>query len=234
MGLSNINDTNPPAFGIFISGIDGSGKTKHVQALIKQLSCRGFKIKYVWMRGIGKAFFSMPILGLCRILGITKIHKLSNGNNVSEYHFYAYPSLRLLWPLFQLIDALLFTIFQVLLPLTFSTYVVVERSPIDSFVDVVADVKKPVWFTMFQKSFLALIPKSSRVVLLDVDVEIAMRRKEDVISVGYLEVRRSLYKSLHAIYGWPIISTEGDFTIVHQKLKEVLFGNFDTINFMES
>lgn len=202
---------------IVLSGIDGSGKSAHALKLSQELKHQGKPVRYLWMRGYGRTLLSFPLLVLCRILKITEVRTLNNGIKVSLYRFYEHKPLRFLWPWVQLVDSLLFSIWLVYCPLLFSKDVIImDRSVIDTLVDVIADTHAPIAFQSFQRFLLALLPKNSIVVIFDVCEEVAMVRKKDIFCVEYLTSRRGLYKRLAAGYGWKIAPTEEKFEIVHK------------------
>ena len=205
------------ARAIVLSGIDGSGKSTHARKLAQELEHQGKPVRYLWMRGYGRTLLSFPLLVLCRILKITEVKTLKNGIKVSLYKFYEHKPLRFLWPWLQFVDSLLFSILLVYRPLLFSKDVIIlDRSVIDTLVDVIADTHAPIAFQSFQRFLLALLPKNSLVVIFDVREEIAMVRKKDVLCVEYLTSRRGLYKHLAAGYGWRLAATEEKFEITHK------------------
>lgn len=216
-----------PSILVFL-GIDGSGKSTHARAIHNFLRSEGKRVKYVWMRRI--AYSSLPLLGLSRALGITRVRRFKNGAHwISEYPFYAYRPLQLLWPLFQLADSLLHTIFSINLPLLINpeTIIVVDRGIIDTLVDVTIDAGFSKGYAILESLYVMSIPKNSYIAVFDIDEKIAMQRKSDIPSIRYLELRRKLYLSLAKRYNWPIFSTEADFVQVHKSLLSTIRRNFD-------
>lgn len=208
---------------IIFSGIDGSGKSTHAHKLLHNLISQNIRARYIWMRGRGKPLLSFPLLVLCRLLGITKVRKLKNGMKVSEYPFYAYKSFRFLWPWLQLMDSLIHTVIHVYFPsFWFDGVLIIDRGIVDTLVDVISDVHTPTGARLLQRLFLSLLPKGSLVIVLDVNEKVAMIRKKDIPSKRYLSIRRRIYKYLASKYGWPVISTDGDFDNSHNALLKVL------------
>jgi len=207
---------------IILSGIDGSGKSTHARKLASELQSSGNPVKYLWMRGQGRIFLSFMLLTLCRLLGITKVRRLENGVKVSEYPFYAYRPLRLLFPWLQFFDSLLYSGILVHRPLLRSHDIIMDRSAVDTFVDIIAYTHAPVAAQLLQRLLLALLPKGSLVVVLDLNEETAMRRKRDVLCIDYLKSRRRIYRHLAENYGWYILSTEFEFKKVHELIMRLI------------
>lgn len=173
------------------------------------------------MSGRGRIFFSFPLLAACRLLGKVKVHKLENGIRVSEYPFYKEKMLRLLWPWASFIDALFYhIIFRSFA--SFCDVLILDRSAIDTFVDIVADTHNPFFVGLLERLFLAIVPKDSFIITLNVNINIAISRKPDVPSRRFLQIRKNIYQCLAKSQGWPIISTEGYFEEVHAALMEII------------
>lgn len=211
---------------IILSGIDGSGKTAHARDLIEHLKSNSIPVKYSWMRGRGKVVFSFPLLVFCRLFRITKVYAKNNGNQISDYPFYAYPPLRLIWPWLQFVDSSVLSLknrLSVLLSLNSTT--IIDRSVVDTLVDIIADTHTPVGIQLLHRLLLSLIPKNSTVIILDVSERVAMSRKSDILGMSYIKPRRKLYKQLAKNNGWSVVSTNQDYNTVHKHLAFVLFNN---------
>ena len=207
---------------IIFSGIDGSGKSTHARIFEHELKSNGMSVKYVYMRGLGRTFLSLPFLALCRLLKITKVHKLESGIRVSEYPFYAYKPLRLLWPLAQLIDSMIYTVLLIRLSQPFYDAIIFDRSPVDTLVDIIADTRLPIEVKILQKLFLSLLPRNSVMIILDVNEEVALVRKKDILTKFYLSIRRRLYNWLAELYGWHVVSTNRSFKISFRLIKNII------------
>lgn len=208
---------------IIFSGIDGSGKSMHACKLAHELRSCGRSVKCLWMRGRGRSFLSFPLLALCRLLGVIKVHRLNSGVRVSEYPFYAYRPLRLLWPLLQLVDSILYSVILVYSPLMRSYDItIMDRSVIDTLVDTIADTHAPTSVQLLHRLFLALLPKNSLVVMLDTSEEAAMNRKKDIPDIHYLKIRRRIYKHLAERYKWYTVATKVEFKTVHDLLMKLI------------
>jgi thymidylate kinase len=206
---------------LVISGLDGSGKSAHAFKLFNELNSIDIPADYLWMRGIGRIFLSLPLLALSKAIGITKVHVLKNKLKVSEYNFHLFKPIRYIWPLVQFLDSIFFTLLLIQNPLkNWNKILIIDRSVIDTYVDASVDTKNEKINSLFEKCMISMLPKTSCVIVLDVKEEIAMKRKNDVISIEYLIKRRRLYRRLALTYGYPLISTELPFDFVHDKISK--------------
>ena len=73
-----------PAF-ICIIGVDGVGKTAHVQKLLKNLKNNGVRCKYTWFRFYN--FLSLLLLAYCRLVALT-VYETRNGQRIWRHDFY--------------------------------------------------------------------------------------------------------------------------------------------------
>jgi thymidylate kinase len=206
---------------LLIVGLDGAGKTTHAYTLMKELGVRGIKTRYVYMRGYGRVFITIPFLALSRLLGFTRVHALKNGKKVSEYLFFKNKAFCTLWPWLSLFDAMFysFLVFNVG-AFFFNQVVVSDRSVIDTLVDIAVDTQNQDALDRYGRFFLNLIPKKSFITFFDVEERIALGRKEDVISLSYLRMRRDLYRRLAGKSSWIMLNANVDFYSVHRKFLE--------------
>lgn len=203
---------------IFLTGVDGSGKTTHTRYLIEEMKKHGINAKRVWMRGRGLVFVSLPLLGVCRLAGLTKVQKLPNGDQVSEYHFFRNKAVSRIWPWMQLLESIIATVYLILIPSLFTKFVIVDRGVLDTLVDLCVDIRNEALINTVGRLFVRLLPKNSLVIILDVSEEVSMSRKREIPNLSYLLSRRRAYHRLSMAYGWKVIDTSGDFQEVHREI----------------
>lgn len=110
---------------ICITGIDGVGKTTHVNLIMGYLREKGIKCQYKWLRS--HYFFSLPLLAFCRIAGYTRVSTLGDSQKCSYHEFYKSRFVSAFYPWILFFDTLLFTTIKVYIPMFFGTSIVCDR-----------------------------------------------------------------------------------------------------------
>jgi len=207
---------------IGICGIDGSGKTTQVELLEKYLEKKGFRVKRVWFRW--NAFLSYPFLALCRLLGYTKWKTVSRSKlKYAERRFYMNKALAILWPWLSVTDALINSILKVKLWERCGYTILCDRYILDILVDLICETKDyELPKRLVSKLFLSLVPKNSKLIIIDVDERTAYARKNDIPHISYLRERRKLYLNLAEMFGIPVINGERERKEVYQDILEIL------------
>jgi len=85
--------------------------------------------------------------------------------------------------------------------------VVCDRYVYDSLVDLCVTLREPIDRILWAEGdwYERMLPAPDRVLLLDVDVDTALSRKEDIPSREYLETRCSFYRAMAKRMQWGII-----------------------------
>lgn len=210
---------------ICLIGLDGSGKTSHLALISKALERNGFRCKYVHLHGAVFRMLSLPMLFLCRKLGYRDEanHPLAHSNK----------AIVSVWPGCFFIDFLIFFI-----GMTFPNFLrrnviwLFDRYIYDAVVDLmVATGDQSFHKRLVSRLFLPIFPKPDVTILLDVDMETALRRKEHQEShtLGYLQKRRFLYLKLVEELSIPIVSATEPFNEVHRSLVKAIHDKGITI-----
>jgi thymidylate kinase len=182
-----------PAF-ICIIGVDGVGKTAHVDKLREKLKNEGVKCKSTWFRFYN--FLSVFLLVYCRIVGLT-VYETKNGHRIGRHDFYKSRIISALYPYILFIDMLPMYFTKIYLPRRFGYTIICDRFVYDTLVDLMVDLRD---YEIHKKDFatlyLGLAPKNVIVIHLDLDEEIIRERREDLKADSTLGQRRKLYTKL--------------------------------------
>jgi dTMP kinase len=205
-----------------ICGIDGSGKTTQVKLLEEYLRDRGFRVKRIWFRWT--AFLSYPFLALCRLLGYTKWKTISRSNvKYAERRFYMNRALARLWPWLFTLDALIYLILQIKARRILGYTILCDRFIPDILVDLICETRDhQLPKRLVGRLLLSLIPKNSKLIIIDVAEDIAYHRKHDIPSIDYLRERRKLYLILAKALRMPVIDGEREASNVHEDILKLL------------
>jgi len=187
---------NPhPRMLIALSGLDGSGKTRHARVLQKAFrTCAGIESRPVWSRA-----GSLPLVNiLLRVLRKLKIDYRKNRRlpqSADEQTPSRGRTALALWSAFNSLDLILFYFFKVKIPLAFGKVVIADRFVHDSLVDLERLRQKPDFDRRLYRWVRRLTPKPDVWVFLDVRPDDILRRGCDE-NRDELAIRQGLYRRL--------------------------------------
>jgi dTMP kinase len=188
---------------IVLMGLDGSGKSTQANMASEWLKRQGIPTQVVWMRG--ESYITQPVLKVGKaLLRAPREEKrgggIESGRDYERYvggkqAMFKNRALRAIWRTLTIID--LYITFK----LSFRSVardtrvVILDRYVYDSLIDIDsafgsggAEAVK-----MLDSSLLGLFPEPDMVFLLEIPPEEAMKRKDDIPSIVYLEERHDLY-----------------------------------------
>ncbi len=161
--------------------MDGSGKSTLARRLVETLEVQGIPAKYVYLRT--PHFVSKPLMGLCRLTGVTERIWADDGSSVRGFHhFYRSRYLTALVPWLQAIDMHLFTWKDVWISRLLGHTVVCDRYVTDTMTDMIVETKRlDLPRSSVGRLFMAAIPRrATRIVVLVGDPEVFKARKNDL------------------------------------------------------
>ncbi|MEM0369016.1 MAG: hypothetical protein QXN57_06200 [Desulfurococcaceae archaeon] len=120
---------------IQISGIDGSGKTTIAKKLYYMLEREKLPVALTWFRF--PYFFSIPLLLLAKVAGLTKTFNCKNKR--ISIHFFA--PLGKVFTVLYVLDFTLYYIVKYRLRTLLPMILISDRGPIDSMVDLLVDIE---------------------------------------------------------------------------------------------
>lgn len=199
---------------ICIMGIDGVGKTTHVNLILEHLLEKGVKCQYKWLRF--HHLFSLPLLAFCRIAGYTRVSTLGNYQKCSYHEFYKSKFVSAIYPWILFFDIFLFTTIKVYIPMFFGISIVCDRFVYDTLVDTaVATKDHEIYTKSVGKLFLKLIPKNARFVMLKLDKSTIFSRRPELKDDITFNERNNLYQKFVNIFGIHVVDNDGKITTVN-------------------
>ena len=205
---------------ICIVGVDGVGKTAHAQKLLNRLKNNGVRCRYTWFRFYH--FISLILLAYCRVAGLT-IYEIKNGQRIGRHEFYRSKIISFLYPWMLFFDMLPMYFAKIFLPLHFGYTIICDRFIYDTLADFMIDLNDfEIHRTIIGKLFLRLIPKNTKVVLLDLNEPIIRERRKDLMGDQSLEARRRAYRQIAKDFNISTTSNDGKITDVHEGIIRLL------------
>ena len=165
----------------------------------------GFRVKCRWLRWF--ALLSYPLYLYAKLLRRTLVLH-ARGHYVRVRVFWIDKALRQLYPRVLLVDLLLYYFYVLITSfLGRANILLFDRCFIDALIDLVWETRD----TCFLKSILARVclglQKGMEMVFLVVDPEIAVRRKNDIVSLRELYFKRRVYERIGVLLRVPMIDT---------------------------
>lgn len=193
---------------ICITGIDGVGKTTHVNLIIEHLREKGIKCQYKWLRF--HHFFSLPLLAFCRVAGYTRVSTLGNSQKCSYHEFYKSRLVSAIYPWILFFDTFLFTTIKVYIPMFFGTSIVCDRFVYDTLIDIaVATKDHEIYKKPVGKLFLKLIPRDAKFIMLTVDKPTIFLRRCELKDDITFDERYVIYDKFSDVFDIDVFSNGG-------------------------
>jgi thymidylate kinase len=200
---------------ICITGIDGVGKTTHVNLIIEHLRKKGIKCQYKWLRF--HHLFSLPLLAFCRVAGYTRMSALGDSQKCSYHEFYKSRFVSAVYPWILFFDTFLFTTIKVYIPMFFGTSIVCDRFVYDTLIDLaVATKDHEIYKKPVGKLFLKLIPKNARFVMLDLDKSTIFSRRLELKDDLTFDERYALYQDFVNLFRIDVVDNDDNIASINK------------------
>jgi len=213
---------------ICFTGVDGSGKTTQAMLLVNWLETKGSKTRYVWSRG--EARWRRLLISLGRIFvrapieddAVQEGELLYQQYQTRKSQIFKSSLVRWIWEKAVRVEHLVQIRLEIT-PLLKSGFVVVsDRYFWDSMVDLAVSFnsKNEKLIKSQRKYFWRLIPKPDLTFFLDVPLDNALIRKDDIPSPDYINQRLKYYQCLASAYSMNRIDGCMSIENIHSKVKE--------------
>ena len=208
-----------PLFVAF-SGVDGCGKSSHINVLVENHLISGIKTNVIWSRA-----GSLP--GINKLL---KIVHLFNGNStkkeIKKQDYQKRKSLPKnqvtihLWRLLNSWEMIFWYFFKVRIPLIFGKSIIADRYIYDSIIDMEILVNSAKYNRFIYKLLELLTPKPDVIFNLNVDLDNIISRGVDE-SRDELAIKEKHYKKFLSTKNIIEIDNNNDFNSVNSKLTAI-------------
>jgi thymidylate kinase len=206
----------------YIAGSDGSGKTSLLIDLEKKISTKTNKTVHIWIRS--PKIFSKPLMGYCRLMGLTKYTTI-DGVKYCNRELYKSKFVSYTFPILQLIDFKIKWYFE-RKKINNNDLVLLDRFSLDTLADLMIDTKRmDLHKSWIGKQFLKAIPKNTKIIILKVDEEVIRKRKIDTLHDVMLKDKVDIYQLLSKDLKIKVIENNNDYnTALNKAFKYISHG----------
>ncbi len=204
---------------IFVTGVDGAGKTSLANWLVDQLNEKQIRTGLVWSRFHN--YLSKPLLALTRVTG-HNYYKNIDGVSFGFHDFDRLHGLRYLFVLLQAIDVNLATFRFIGNAKKRYDTVVCERGPWDTLVDVISDTDLDLTDSFLSRIFIMQVRNNSKVLFVNRSKENILHTRPELVHDIKLEKRIEIYEKLEKRYGWFSVNNNETLEKAKNQVSQIL------------
>ncbi len=205
---------------VYVTGIDGSGKTTACGMIGKHLQEQGYEVETLWLRF--NHFYSKPLLALCRLIGLTK-YETVDGVRIGYHHFYRSRLISWLFIRLQYMDARRVLKRQIMprLKRPGKRTIILDRYVIDILIDVSVDTGINLFETAWKDRFMSLLPEGSQVLLIKRDYETVCQVRPEAQPDKLFKKRYDYFESISEGIKLHIIDNNSDLGVLKKMINEL-------------
>jgi thymidylate kinase len=208
---------------VAFSGVDGSGKSTQVDLL--EESFEKVHIPVLRIRSRWRPVLSLPLLVVMRRLGYARVHR-AGGVYIVETRLPSRGGLTSLWCVLTQVENIVKTGVKLVFPLLLGRTVICDRYSLDMLVDGMAGLHDTPGYTRLGFRLLRLLPRPNFAFYMDIDPEVAFRRKPDLPGLEDYVERLRLYRELSSSWGVAIVNARMSADMIHRKVWKVISSSF--------
>lgn len=204
----------------YLCGCDGTGKSTQTKHLLAHLQAQGIEPTHLWLRF--PFFLSLPLLLYARWRGLSWYEE-HDGVRHGYWNFRSSWLLRHLLPWTLLLDAAWAALRKIYLPLWRGETIVCERFVFDMLIDLEVGCDDA---TLHQRLpgqlYRYLLPKDSKIVLLDLDAQTIRQRRADLQSDKRLDTRLERFRTLANDFSLTVLSSQLSIAELANRVQEAM------------
>ena len=174
---------------VFVSGIDGSGKSTIAEDLAAMLRGSNLPVVTRWFRF--PYFLTLPLLALSRLTGRTRVYE-AGGKRFTVHFFEDFP---FVYKLLFTFDHALYYLLKYKIPGLLPVIIVSDRGPLDNLVDLLSDTGDYRADSLLTRLFLKMQARGITIFATARREDLLSRRPEAKVDPKY-DARLSLYETL--------------------------------------
>lgn len=192
---------------LFITGVDGVGKSTISQWLKKYAIKYDHKCQIVWSRF--NNYLSIPLLATTRI-SKHNYYEIIDGYKFGFHNFENLSIYKHIYLLCQIIDVNIATYFKIVKKIVPSSFLICERGPWDTLVDVISDTGIiDILDNGLYKFFIYQVLNNSETILIKRDYQNIILCRPELVHDKKIKQRILLYEKLANLNRWRVVDNNG-------------------------
>jgi len=205
---------------LFITGVDGAGKSCHARWLLDRLQRAGVRVELVWSRF--NNFLSKPLLAATRLSG-HNYYRMIDQVRFGFHDFEKLGPLRSCFALLQAADVNIGAFRTITGARKRCEVVICERGPWDTLVDVMADTGlETLPDGRIGRLYTAQVRDRAKVIFIDRSPARIIASRPELRHDRKLERRIAFYRRLAAKYGWHTVDNNAAIEKTRHQIAAIL------------